>query len=321
MALATRRHTPHDPTFTLDPEPLADAGAQRLRFGGRSGGRGGWTIRFVREHRGLNRPCELRVGAGGQVAIYHFSAQVISRASGRSAVAAAAYHSSALPDEREARTHDFSGKAVVHSQILVPDGAPAMPEQGSGSSPPIGLLRGLWERTRSATDHRTPISRPTLPIFIIACATATGTAMQASPSEPVSITVTTSVDGASVRQGSIIAIRWRSRGAPPTATVALAPEKTVTGRILKPFATSLPLEGSYRWKIPVFVSQPVACAVDATGACVSDMNPNTTYRIVAALSVPAALPSPPREIASAESETFTMLGHAGSDPLIEPLRP
>src|SRR3954466_10827059 len=61
-----------------------------------------------------------------RVAIYHFSAKVIGRSSGRSAVAAAAYRSaSALLDEREARTHDFSHKAdVVHSEILLPEGAP-----------------------------------------------------------------------------------------------------------------------------------------------------------------------------------------------------
>ena len=57
------------------------------------------------------------------MAIYHFSAKVIGRSSGRSAVAAAAYRSaSALLDEREARTHDFSHKAdVVHSEILLPE--------------------------------------------------------------------------------------------------------------------------------------------------------------------------------------------------------
>src|SRR3954464_4124934 len=61
-----------------------------------------------------------------RVAIHHFSAKVIGRSSGRSAVAAAAYRSaSVLLDEREARTHDFSHKAdVVHSEILLPDGAP-----------------------------------------------------------------------------------------------------------------------------------------------------------------------------------------------------
>src|SRR3954451_7150898 len=64
--------------------------------------------------------------ASARVAIYHFSAKVIGRSSGRSAVAAAAYRfASALLDEREARTHDFSHKTdVVHSEILLPDGAP-----------------------------------------------------------------------------------------------------------------------------------------------------------------------------------------------------
>src|SRR4051794_30329413 len=65
-------------------------------------------------------------GTSAGVAIYHFSAKVIARSSGRSAVAAAAYRSaSVLPDEREGRTHDFSYKAdVVHSEIMLPEGAP-----------------------------------------------------------------------------------------------------------------------------------------------------------------------------------------------------
>ncbi|MET0238520.1 MAG: Ti-type conjugative transfer relaxase TraA, partial [Sphingobium sp.] len=60
------------------------------------------------------------------MAIYHFSAKVISRANGSSAVAAAAYRSAArLQDERLGRAHDFSNKAgVVHSEILLPKGAP-----------------------------------------------------------------------------------------------------------------------------------------------------------------------------------------------------
>ncbi|WP_375196522.1 MobA/MobL family protein, partial [Sphingobium sp.] len=60
------------------------------------------------------------------MAIYHFSAKVISRASGSSAVAAAAYCSaSRLRDERLDRHHDFSNKAgVVHSEVMLPGGAP-----------------------------------------------------------------------------------------------------------------------------------------------------------------------------------------------------
>ncbi len=60
------------------------------------------------------------------MAIYHFSAKVISRANGSSAVAAAAYRSaSRLHDERLDRHHDFSNKSgVVHSEVMLPDGAP-----------------------------------------------------------------------------------------------------------------------------------------------------------------------------------------------------
>jgi Ti-type conjugative transfer relaxase TraA len=60
------------------------------------------------------------------MAIFHFSVKIISRATGRSAVAAAAYRSaSRLHDERLGRGHDFSNKAgVVHSEILLPGGAP-----------------------------------------------------------------------------------------------------------------------------------------------------------------------------------------------------
>jgi len=60
------------------------------------------------------------------MAIYHFSAKVISRAVGSSALAAAAYRSaSRLHDQRLDRHHDFSNKAgVVHSEVMLPDGAP-----------------------------------------------------------------------------------------------------------------------------------------------------------------------------------------------------
>jgi Ti-type conjugative transfer relaxase TraA len=60
------------------------------------------------------------------MAIYHFSVKVISRATGASAVASAAYRSaSRLHDERLDRDHDFTNKSsVVHSEIMLPDGAP-----------------------------------------------------------------------------------------------------------------------------------------------------------------------------------------------------
>ena len=67
-----------------------------------------------------------RSSHGAVVAIYHFSAKVISRANGSSAVAAAAYRSaSELHDERLGRSHNFSNKAgVEHSEILAPEGSP-----------------------------------------------------------------------------------------------------------------------------------------------------------------------------------------------------
>src|SRR3546814_11584134 len=61
------------------------------------------------------------------MAIYHFSAKVIGRSSGSSAVASAAYRAAErLHDDRLGREHDLSNKAgVVHSDIMLPDGAPA----------------------------------------------------------------------------------------------------------------------------------------------------------------------------------------------------
>ena len=59
------------------------------------------------------------------MAIFHFSAKVIGRSSGRSAVAAAAYRAGErLHDERIDRTHDFTNKAgVLHSEMMLPKDA------------------------------------------------------------------------------------------------------------------------------------------------------------------------------------------------------
>jgi Ti-type conjugative transfer relaxase TraA len=60
------------------------------------------------------------------MAIYHFTAKVISRSKGRSAVAAAAYRSaSQLHDYRQDVTFDYAAKPdVIHSEILAPQEAP-----------------------------------------------------------------------------------------------------------------------------------------------------------------------------------------------------
>jgi Ti-type conjugative transfer relaxase TraA len=61
------------------------------------------------------------------VAIYHFSAKVIGRSGGRSAIASAAYRAGErLHDDKLDRDHDYTEKAgVVHREIMLPDGAPA----------------------------------------------------------------------------------------------------------------------------------------------------------------------------------------------------
>lgn len=60
------------------------------------------------------------------MAIFHFSVGVVQRSSGQSVVAVAARRSGArLYDNRLGRTHlPYPGRAPVHSEILLPDGAP-----------------------------------------------------------------------------------------------------------------------------------------------------------------------------------------------------
>jgi hypothetical protein len=59
------------------------------------------------------------------VASFHFSAQIIGRSKGRSALAAAAYRSaSLLRDEGTGQEYDYRRRhGVVHSEVLLPDGA------------------------------------------------------------------------------------------------------------------------------------------------------------------------------------------------------
>ena len=61
------------------------------------------------------------------MAIYHLSVKAISRSSGRSATAAAAYRAGvAVTDERTGQIHDYTAKGGVESaDIILPDGAPA----------------------------------------------------------------------------------------------------------------------------------------------------------------------------------------------------
>ena len=63
---------------------------------------------------------------GAALADYRFSAKVIKRSNGQSAVAAAAYRAASnLRDERTGQTCDYSRKeGVTHSEVLAPEGTP-----------------------------------------------------------------------------------------------------------------------------------------------------------------------------------------------------
>ncbi len=60
------------------------------------------------------------------MATYHFSAKIISRSSGRSSVAAAAYRAAEqLVDQRQGLEHDYVRRSgVLHTEVLLPSGAP-----------------------------------------------------------------------------------------------------------------------------------------------------------------------------------------------------
>ncbi len=60
------------------------------------------------------------------MAIFHLSAKLMGRSSGRSVVAAAAYRSgSRLVDDRTGQVFDYTRKAVEHAEIIAPDRSPA----------------------------------------------------------------------------------------------------------------------------------------------------------------------------------------------------
>src|SRR3546814_6287417 len=93
------------------------------------------------------------------MAIYHFSAKVISRANGSSAVASAAYRAAErLHDDRLGRDHDFSNKAgVVHSEILAPEGAPER----------LNDRATLWNRSEEHTSELQSLMRISYAVFCL----------------------------------------------------------------------------------------------------------------------------------------------------------
>jgi hypothetical protein len=116
--------------------------------------------------------------------------------------------------------------------------------------------------------------------------------------------ISVTIDAAVVRQGSELGIRWNSVRWQTGYTVTLFIKKIATGRLLGPISDRLAPNGQLSWVPPVFQARAVSCARDATGGCASDMNPGTSYRLVAVLSPP----NKDGRLAVAESEVFLMSG-------------
>ncbi len=85
------------------------------------------------------------------MAIYHAHIQVIGRKQDRSVVAAAAYRAAdELFDDKLNRTHDFTAKqGVVHSEIMLPEGAPARWEQGTTKASLHAARLSLWNEVEA----------------------------------------------------------------------------------------------------------------------------------------------------------------------------
>ncbi|MEO1473457.1 MAG: Ti-type conjugative transfer relaxase TraA [Pseudomonadota bacterium] len=80
------------------------------------------------------------------MAIYHLTAQFISRGDGRSAVAAAAYrHGAEMYFEREGKQFSFTMKEeVVYNEILLPDQTPSWLRDAVDGRDVVGASEALW---------------------------------------------------------------------------------------------------------------------------------------------------------------------------------
>ena len=80
------------------------------------------------------------------MAIYHLTAQFISRGDGRSAVAAAAYrHGSEMYFDLEGRTLSYSHKdEVIHNDVALPDETPQWFREEMDGRTAVGVSEALW---------------------------------------------------------------------------------------------------------------------------------------------------------------------------------
>ncbi|MHA6732330.1 Ti-type conjugative transfer relaxase TraA [Devosia sp. A369] len=85
------------------------------------------------------------------MAITHFTPQLISRGSGRSAVAAAAYrHCARMEHEGEGRVIDYSRKpGMVHEEFLLPPDAPAWARQMIAERSVASAAEAFWNRVEN----------------------------------------------------------------------------------------------------------------------------------------------------------------------------
>lgn len=85
------------------------------------------------------------------MAITHFTPQLISRGSGRSAVAAAAYrHCARMEHEGEGRVIDYSRKpGMVHEEFLLPPDAPAWAQMMIADRSVAGAAEAFWNRVEN----------------------------------------------------------------------------------------------------------------------------------------------------------------------------
>ncbi len=117
-----------------------------------------------------------------------------------------------------------------------------------------------------------------------------------------------------IHQGATLTIRWRARNAPRDAKVSLWVLKILTGHLIGPIASDLPLSGSYAWRIPS--ARPrIRCQMDRTRSCTGSIASGMRYAIVARMDMIAS-GSPPgiarklapkRLVASAESAAFLLI--------------
>ena len=83
------------------------------------------------------------------MAIYHMQAKVVSRGSGRSAVAASAYMScSRMYNDYDGIQHDYTRKqGLIYQEVMLPPMAPSEWNDGNNS----GTLWKLLKRQKTAT--------------------------------------------------------------------------------------------------------------------------------------------------------------------------